>query len=81
MRTLLKEHIVMADGNANVDFNRMVSMNETAAFLWEKVQGKDFDEAMLCGMLLDEYDVTEEVARRDVAALVAAWKDAGLIEE
>ena len=42
LRPLLGEHIVTGEGLSRIDFSRVVSLNATAAWLWEQVEGKDF---------------------------------------
>ena len=81
LRSLGKEYILVAEGLAASDASQMVSLNETAAFLWKAVEDKDFDAAMLTQILLDEYDVARETAEKDVAMLLQTWKEAHLIEE
>ena len=80
MRPLGKEFILVAEGLDAVDFSRMISMNETAAYLWKEVEGKDFDADVLVDLLMAEYDITQEVATRDVESLLQTWKDANIIE-
>ena len=81
LRSLGQEFILVAEGLDTVDFSRMISMNESAAFLWNEVEGKDFDAEMLVTLLTDNYDITRETAQNDVAALLESWSAAGLIEE
>lgn len=81
LRSLGQEYILIAEGLEAVDFSRMVSMNESAAFLWEEVEGKDFDSEMLATLLVDNYGIARETAKNDVAALLESWLAAGLIEE
>lgn len=81
LRSLGKEFILVAEGPEAVDFSRMVSMNESAAFLWKEVLDKDFDAEMLTNLLTDNYDIARETAQNDVAALLESWSAAGLIEE
>lgn len=81
MRTLGNEYIIVGEGMAQVNFNKMISLNATAAYLWEAVVGKDFTAADMVKLLLDKYDVTEEVAAADVDILVEKWIEAGLVEE
>ena len=80
LRTLCGEHIVTGEGLARVDFSRVVSLNATAAYLWEQVEGKDFTPEDLVGLLTDRYDVSEAQARADVDKLLASWREAGLVE-
>ena len=81
LRKLGKEHIVVGEGLAQVNFNKMISLNASAAYLWESVEGKDFTVDDLVSLLLDKYEVEEEIARRDAEALTQAWLEAGVITE
>jgi hypothetical protein len=81
LRKLGKEHIVVGEGLAQVNFNKMVSLNDSAAYLWEAVAGKDFTVGTLTDLLLERYDVSEEIAARDAAALAKAWIEAGVVAE
>ena len=76
------EHIIVATGIENVDFSQIISLNETAADLWKGVAGMDsFDIDDMVKILLDEYDVEEEVAREDCAIIAERWREMGLLEE
>lgn len=81
LRSLGQEFILVAEGLEAVDFSRMISMNESAAFLWKEVEDKDFDAEMLITLLTDNYDITRDTAQNDVVALLESWSSAGLIEE
>ena len=80
LRALLGEHIVTGEGLEQVNFNKIISLNDSAAYLWEQVIGKDFTAGTLTDLLLDKYDVTPERAAADAGKLVKAWQDAGLLE-
>ena len=81
LRPLGKEYILVAEGLEALDANTMVSMNATAAFLWEAVEGKEFDVETMAQLLLDEYDVDRDTAEKDVKALLQTWNKADIIEE
>ena len=81
LRPLGKEYILVAEGLEALDANTMVSMNATAAFLWEAVEGKTFDAETLVQRLLEEYDVDRERAEKDVEALLQTWRKADIIED
>lgn len=81
LRPLGKEYILVAEGLDVLDANTMVSMNATAAFLWEAVEGKEFNAETLVQLLLDEYDVDRDTAEKDVKALLEIWNGANAIEE
>lgn len=80
LRSLGNEYILVADGLEVVDFNRMVSMNDSAALLWKEIDGKEFDADTLADILVDNYDISRETAQRDVALLLQSWQKAGIVE-
>jgi len=80
LRDLGSEHVLVAEGIGAIDFTRMITMNASAAFLWQEVEGKDFDANTLVDLLVEEYGIARDVAVCDVAALLQTWKDANLID-
>ena len=81
MRKLGREHIVVAEGSGLVNFNKMVSFNDTAAYLWEALSGREFAVEDIKQLLLDRYEVDGRTADADAANLARSWAEAGLIEE
>ena len=43
LKDICGESIIVAEGKENIDFTKIISMNESSAFLWESVKDKDFD--------------------------------------
>ena len=62
-------------GETSKTFHGMIRLNETGAFLWNKMTEADQTEDSLVAALLEEYDVDEATARSDVQKLVTALKD------
>lgn len=81
LRTLAKEYILTAENIRNINFNKMISLNESAAYLWESVAGKEFDADTLADLLVERYEVEREVAFKDSEAIIEKWKEAGVITE
>lgn len=79
LRSLGREFILVAEGLEVADANRLISLNESAAFLWKAVEDKEFDAETLVHLLMDEYGITSEVAQKDVASLLQTWQEAGII--
>ena len=42
LREMCGENIVAAEGLQNINFNKLISLNSTAAFLWKALVGKEF---------------------------------------
>lgn len=80
LRDIMGQATVIGEGAEQVDFNKLVTLNPTAAYLWENVAGKDFTVETLVGLLTEKYDVDIELASKDAADLVEKWKNIGLVE-
>lgn len=80
LREIIGQFVVIGEGLKQVNFNKMISMNESAAYLWKGVEGKDFTVEDLTNLLTDKYDVSEEQAASDAAAISQKWIDAGVID-
>ena len=72
--------VVVAHGRKNVDFSKIISLNESAAYLWRKVEGTEFDAATLAKLLTEEYEVDEATALSDSEKTLKEWTEAGLVE-
>ena len=35
-------HVIVAEGEENIDFSDIISLNDSALLLWNSVEGKDF---------------------------------------
>ena len=81
LRKMAGEYIVVGEGRSRVNFNKMIVLNKTAGYLWEQVEGKDFDARTLAGLLMEQYEIDEPTALRDSEALAAKWVEAGIAEE
>lgn len=81
LREMCGEYIVVGTGVENIDFSKVVSLNESAAYLWNEVRNKEFTPEMLAALLLEQYDVDEAVAMADATELVALWVREGLVAE
>ncbi len=80
LRNVANKSIVVPIGQASVDFNGIINLNDTGAFLWEVLsKGCTYDE--LLNALLAEYDVSEDIARRDIDAFLETARNADIIED
>ena len=81
LRTVCGENVIVGEGLGTIDFGKLISLNETAAWIWKKAgEMGDFNVESLTKALCDEYEVTEEDARRDVQKMVAQWQELGIVE-
>ena len=79
LRTVCGEKIIVAEGKENIDFSKIIVLNESAAYLWEKVSDNEFTAEEMAKWLTEEYDIDEETAKRDANTLAKQWMEAGII--
>ncbi len=80
LREMCGEYIISGEGLEHINFNKLISLNSTAAFLWNAVVGKEFTAESMAQMLVDEYGIDMELALKDSKALCQSWIEAGIAE-
>lgn len=63
-----------------LDMNMMITLNDTGAFLWEKLQ-EEISVDGLVAALLAEYDVQEDTARKAVEDFLNKLRNNGFLAE
>ena len=81
LREVCGENVIMGEGLGAIDFGRLLTLNETATWLWQQAQEMgDFNVELLANRLCEEYDVTLEQARTDVKEMLQDWQDIDVLE-
>lgn len=63
-RNVCGESVLLATGQENIDFTNIISLNETANFLWnELAQREDFTIDDMVELLTGEYEVEADEAK------------------
>ena len=78
LRNVADATIVVPTGAASIDFNGMITLNETGAFLWHLLESETTEEEILEAML-KEYDVDASTAKAGIARFVAKLDKEGLL--
>lgn len=78
MRSVAGQTVVLPSGD-ELDLNMMITLNETGAFLWERLQSETSEDALVSA-LLGEYEVDEATARKAVAAFVQKLSENGFLD-
>ncbi|MBD1420654.1 PqqD family protein [Sphingobacterium chuzhouense] len=80
LRKVGDDYIMVDPSQGMVDLSKVHTLNETAAWLWEQLSGKEFDGDDVADLLCDRYDVTHHQANLDAIALLEEFEKAGLLE-
>jgi len=79
LKNIADNYVVVSVGEGNVDFNSMITTNETGAFLWEILE-KSATKEELVKAVLEEYDADEAVVSADVDKFIQKLSDKNIIE-
>ena len=79
LRQVADTWVVLSVGQASVDFNGMLTLNESGAILWQALE-KGGDHEALADALLAEYEVDRATALADVDDFLKKLKDAGIVK-
>lgn len=80
VREMAGEHVVIIEGKLGVDMTRIISLNNSALYLWNAVDGKEFTIDTVAALLAEHYGIDDEVAERDASRWVARLEECGLLE-
>lgn len=79
LREVAGNIIVVPVGEAAMNFNGLISLNETGAFLWKLLEN-DVEPKFLLSELMKEYDVDEEQAKKDITDVLNKLYSAGVLD-
>lgn len=81
LRDVCGERVIVGEGLETINFGKLISLNETATFLWKKAGECDnFTTQQLAEALLEEYEVSADQALADVERIVKEWQEVGIVE-
>lgn len=82
VRKIGDDYVIVAPEQGMIDLSKVYSLNETAAWLWEELDGKDFEISDMVALVRDQYDVvdlSEAQLLSDMEELVRFFKDNALL--
>lgn len=81
LRDIMGQATIIGEGVNQVDFNRLITLNQSAAYLWRSVEEKDFEISDLAELLINEYGIERVRAEIDAKTIAEQWMEVGLIKE
>ena len=82
LRQVCGENVIVGEGLEAINFGKLISLNESAAFLWKQAtELGEFTPQQLADALQQEYEVSDEQALTDVNRIVKEWQKVGIVED
>lgn len=79
-REIAGSYIVVPVGKKSLEFNGMITLNESGSFMWDCfLKDITIDDAVK--LVTDEYEVEEERARGDIEKFISLLRENDLIDD
>lgn len=78
LREIAGDYIIIPTGTTALEFNGLITVNEVGVALWEMLQAEVTLDDLVKG-ILDEYDVSEEIAREDIQEFLEELIKGGIL--
>ena len=78
LKEVAGENVVIPTGSNLVDFNAMMTLNETGVFLWQRLE-QDTTIDKLVDAVCAEYDIDRDIATQDIKEFVQSLEANGIV--
>lgn len=80
VREMAGEYVVIMQGELGSNLTKIISLNESALYLWRAIEGKEFTEATISRLLAEEYGIDDAIAERDAQRWINHLEECDLLE-
>ena len=74
-----EEYVLLAQDSLQVDFSKVITLNETAADIWQYITNQNFDIQTIITYLTNNYNVDIETAQADAQEMIDSLLSIGAI--
>lgn len=78
LREMADKYILLPFGQNALDFNGVITLNETGKFIWEMLDSES-DIDVIAKEMAVKYGIDEETAKNDTVAFIESLKEDGCI--
>lgn len=79
VREIAGENLIVEQGKSQSDMTKVISLNNTALLLWKELQGREFSLEDAAKILMNHYDIPQDLAQVDAQKWVDALSGCGII--
>lgn len=81
LRDVLGQATIVGEGIGQINYSKLITLNESAAYLWRSVEGKEFEAHTLALLLKERYGIDLHCAERDAQAILEQWIELKMVEK
>lgn len=80
LREVMGQATLVGEGVGQINFNKLITLNPSAAYLWQSVADRAFTPDDLAALLVEKYRISVERATADARSVVEQWLANGIVE-
>lgn len=81
LREVCGQKVIVAEGLEAVDFGHLISLNDSAANIWQIAQQQgDFTVESIAQEICQQYDIDLNTAQTDIKEIIESWQKLGIVE-
>ena len=80
VRKIAGENLIINQGTTHSDLTKIISLNDTAVYLWNELLGKEFSLDDAADLLVKKFGIDKETALRDAGKWIDTMKSEKVIE-
>lgn len=80
VREMAGEHVIIMQGKHGSDLTKIISLNQSALYLWNELQGNEFDTEIVADMLVERYGIDKGVATTDAERWIERLRECNIAE-
>lgn len=79
LRKMGDEYVIVDPSQDVIDMSKVYTLNETAAFIWKRLETLDFSHEIIAKIIIEHYDVDYDQAMEDANVLIDHFTNEGLL--
>lgn len=79
LRTVMGQNVILAEGNNSDSYGKIITLNASAAMLWEELKGKTFEIEDAANLLITHYSISRDQALADATYIINLMTAKGLL--
>ena len=79
VRKIAGENLIINQGSTHSDLTKIISLNDTAVYLWNELSGKEFTLDDAADLLVKKFDIDKDTATKDAEKWIKTMVTEGVI--
>ena len=81
VRKIAGENLIINQGSSHSDLTKIISLNDSALYLWNELNNKEFSLEDAANLLMNKFEIEKSVALKDAGKWLDTMISEGIIEK